>query len=269
MSVLLPDYHIHTLFSGDSDANLDEIAINAINKGFKSICITDHLDFDFYADGILFELDEDKYYEELLLFKEKYKSKLDIRIGIETGLEPDKVIRLDRFINKHDYDFIIGSSHLINGYDPYYPEYFMGKSDYEAFKEYFESIVTNINSCSNFDVYGHIDYVVRYSPNKDKNYNYLDYIDIIDEILKGLINSGKGIEVNTSGYRSNMRNPNPCFEIVRRYKELGGEIITLGSDSHKPEDIGYRFEDTIENIKACGFEYYTTFKKRKPCFCKI
>lgn len=269
MSILLPDYHIHTYFSGDCETSLDDIAAASIKKGLKSICITDHQDFDFYAEGILYELDKDEYYEKMCEFREKYKGRLDVRIGIETGLEPKMADRLDEFINRHNYDFVIGSSHLINGYDPYYPEYFYGKTDYEAFKEYFETIVDNIKYCKNFDVYGHIDYVVRYSPNKDENYNYMDYIDLIDEILKRLIESGKGIEINTSGYKSGLKNPNPCYEIVKRYKELGGEIITLGSDSHKSEFIAYEFERTIEKIKACGFKYYTEFKNRKPEFIKI
>ena len=130
------------------------------------------MDFDYIEDGIIYELDADEYYNSILKFKEKYYNKLDIRIGIETGLEPDKCQRLDDFINKHEYDFVIGSSHLVNGIDPYYAEYFKEKSDQDAFNEYFLSIIDNLKFCHNFNVYGHIDYVVRYSPNKDKNYRH-------------------------------------------------------------------------------------------------
>lgn len=265
----LADYHIHTLYSGDCNTNLDDIVISSINNNLSSICITDHLDFDYECDGILFELDKDDYFNSITNLRNKYIDKIDIRIGVETGLEPDKANRLDSFINSHNYDFVIGSSHLVNGQDPYYPEYFKNKTDYQAFLEYFESILYNMNYCQNFDVYGHIDYVVRYSPNKDANYNILDYKDIIDEILKKIITLNKGIEVNTSGYRSGLDNPNSCFEIIKRFKELGGEIITLGSDAHYAKHIAYNFDKAADIIKACGFNYYTQFKNRKPEFVKI
>lgn len=265
----LADYHIHTFFSGDSEAKTDEIVKSAIEKGLSSICITDHLDFDYIVDDVLFELDKDKYFEYFENLREEYRDLLDIRIGIETGLEPDKSKRLDDFINRHNYDFIIGSSHLVNGIDPFYPEYFNGRTDYQAFLEYFESIKTNLKYCKNFDVYGHIDYVVRYSPNKDFNYKVFDYCDIINEILKNLIHNGKGIEINTSGYRSGLSNPNPNTEIIKMYRELGGEIITIGSDAHRPQDIAYNFNKAVEILKGCGFKYYTEFKNRKPEFIKL
>ena len=268
--ILLPaDYHIHTLFSGDSSASIDDIVNQAVSCGLHSICITDHLDFDYVDNGVKYELDDDEYYNTILKYKEKYHDRLDIRIGVETGLEPDKHKRLDDFINRHEYDFVIGSSHLVNGIDPYYPEYFNGKSDYEAFNEYFLSITDNLKYCHNFNVYGHIDYVVRYSPNKDKNYNFMTYIDIIDEILKNLIAGNKGIEVNTSGLREGLKNPNPSYDIIKRYRELGGTILTFGSDAHYPEHIAYAFKDVKEIIQECGFKYYTEFKNRTPEFIKL
>lgn len=268
--ILLPaDYHIHTLLSGDSNASLDDIVNKAVSCGLHSICITDHLDFDYEEDGIKYELDKDEYFNTILHLREKYCKLIDIRIGIETGLEPDKHKRLDDFINRHEYDFVIGSSHMVNGIDPYYPEFFKEKSDREAFNEYFLSIIENLKYCNNFNVYGHIDYVVRYSPNKDKNYNFMEYIDFIDEILKKLINTDKGIEVNTNGLRTGLKNPNPCYDIIKRYRELGGTIITFGSDAHSPEYIAYAFKEVKEKIQECGFKYYTEFKNRTPEFIKL
>lgn len=269
MNALPADYHIHSSFSGDSSEKFENITKNAIKKGLTSICITDHQDFGFYADGILFELDKDEYFNYMLYIQDKYKETIDIRIGVETGLEVDKAVRLKEFVNRHPYDFVIGSSHLINGFDPYYPEYFNGKTERQAFIEYFESIVDNLKVCSDFDVYGHIDYVVRYAPSKDKNYIYHDYSDILDEILKTIIQKGKGIEVNTSGLRSGLNNPNPSYDIIRRYRELGGEILTFGSDAHKAQDIAWGFDETVEKVKACGFKYYCEFKNRKPEFISL
>ena len=267
--MILSDYHIHTIFSGDCSTEPDVLAAAAITKGMNTICITDHQDFGYIEDDVLFELDALKYYNTMKAFSNTYKDKIDIRIGVETGLEPDKSTLLHDFITSCEFDFVIGSSHLINGSDPYYKEYFEGKTERQAFMEYFESILTNLNYCSDFDVYGHIDYVVRYSPDKNLNYSYQKYGDIIDEILKTLLSMDKGIEINTSGYRSGLGEPNPCIDIIRRYRDLGGEIITIGSDAHFPEHIGYKFNTVSEILKHCGYSYYTIFKNRKPEFIKL
>lgn len=264
------DFHMHTEFSGDSQTPVTAMIEQAIQKGLSSICITDHLDFDYLTDEQQsFELDGDSYYKTLSQLSMKYAKDIRILIGVETGLEPDKVNMLDDFVQRYPYDFIIGSSHLVHRADPYYPEFFHNRSDDEAFTEYFESIIENLNVCNNFDVYGHIDYVVRYSPNKSKNYSYRKYSDILDEILKKLIDSGKGIEVNTGGYRSGLDFPNPHPDIIKRYKELGGEIITIGSDAHTPEYIANNFNQVALLLKDCGYKYYSVFEKRKPDFLKL
>lgn len=267
--MIYSDYHIHTKFSGDSNAEFADIVTSALQKGLTEICITDHQDFGYIADGVLFELNSDEYYNTLCEISERYIDKLIIKKGIETGLEPEKAPLLHDFVNSHDYDFVIGSSHLVNGMDPYYPEYFNNRTDKQAFLEYFESILENLKYCHDFDVYGHIDYVVRYAPNKADNYHYSDFFEIIDEILKKLIDSGKGIEVNTSGYRSGLPFPNPCIDIIKRYHELGGEILTIGSDAHYSQHIGYNFDKIYTLLKESGINYYTTFHKRKPEFIKL
>lgn len=268
-TMIVSDYHIHTRFSGDCSTDLDDLAAAAIQKNLKTICITDHHDFGYIEEDILFELDATGYYKTMQNFSDRYRDKIDIRIGVETGLEPDKSALLHDFVTSCDFDFVIGSSHLINGVDPYYKEYFEGKTEKQAFMEYFESILRNLKSCKDFDVYGHIDYVVRYAPNKDKNYSYQEYGEIIDEILRALLKMDKGIEINTSGYRSGLSEPNPCTAIIKRYRELGGEIITVGSDAHVKEHIGYHFDRVSDILKHCGYCYYTVFKNRKPDFIKL
>lgn len=264
------DFHMHTEFSGDSLTPVSEMIEQAIRKDLSAICITDHLDFDYpYDNPKDFELDGDMYFDTVFRLARQYSDRIQIMIGVETGLEPDKAELLDQFISRHPYDFIIGSSHLVHRRDPYYPEFFEHRSDSEAFTEYFESILENLKTCHNFDVYGHIDYVVRYSPNKSNNYSYARYAPIIDEILKKLIRSGKGIEINSGGFRSGLDFPNPHPDILKHYRQLGGEIITIGSDAHTPEYIAGNFAQTVSVLEACGFRYYTIFKKRKPVFLKI
>lgn len=264
------DFHMHTEFSGDSQTPVSAMIEQAIAKGLSAICITDHLDFDYpYDNPKEYELDDDNYFNTIARLSEKYADQIYIMIGVETGLEPDKADILNLFIQRHPYDFIIGSSHLVHRMDPYYPEFFNNRSDSEAFTEYFESILENLNTCHNFDVYGHIDYVVRYSPNKSKNYSYAKYSTIIDEILKKLIQSGKGIEINTGGFRSGLDFPNPHPDILKRYRELGGEIITIGSDAHTPAYIAENFTQAVSILESCGFKYYTVFKNRSPIFLKL
>ena len=133
----------------------------------------------------------------------------------------------------------------------------------------FESILENISAYDGFDVYGHIDYVVRYGPNKNREYSYGRYKDILDEILKKLISMGKGIELNTGGYHYGLGEPNPCTAVIRRYRELGGEIITIGADAHTPDKIACAFDKAASVLEACGFRYYTIFKDRKPEFISL
>lgn len=270
MNKILPsDFHIHTNFSADSSEDIEKIIKAAINLNMKHICITDHIDLDYWSDGLLYEFDKEEYFQCLLNKQELYKNQIDLRIGVETGLEPDKSERLNEFLQDTRFDFVIGSSHLVNKQDPYYPEYFVGKTDQDAFHEYFESIVENLKFCTNFDVYGHLDYVVRYSPNKNENYSYELFSEILDEIIKSLITLGKGIEVNTGGFRSGLRTTNPCIDVIRRYHELGGDIITIGSDAHKVTDLGANFLDAVDILKACDIKYYTVFKNRKPQFIHL
>ena len=147
-----------------------------------------------------------------------------------------------------------------------YPEYFYDKTETEGYRLYFESILDNVTCIKDYDVYGHLDYVVRYGPSKSGNYIFKDYSDVFEAILKQIISDGKGIEINTGGLYKGLTFPHPKIEILKLYKELGGELITIGSDAHTPNYIGYGF-DTAENLlKECGFKYYCTFKARKPIF---
>ena len=102
-----------------------------------------------------------------------------------------------------------------------------------------------------------------------RRYSYKQYADIIDEILKLLIEKGKGIEINTGGFKYGLGHPNPTEDIIARYRELGGEIITVGADAHKPEHVAFDFEKVSGILKEAGFSYYTVFKNRKPEFVKL
>lgn len=266
---MLWDTHLHTKFSGDSNAEPELMLRKAMELGLDGICITDHLDLDYPDDPDLFFLDLEHYIPAILHLQEIYRDRFPVLCGIELGLQPHLAERHRELLEQYPFDFVIGSSHVVHGTDPYYQNYYEGRSEEEAYREYFTSILENIRAFDGFDVYGHIDYVVRYGPNRNANYSYGAYRDVLDEILKNLIERGKGIELNTAGFKYGLGHPNPTEDILKRYRELGGEILTLGADSHRPEHIAYDFRKVPDILTQCGFRYYTVFRQRKPAFIAL
>jgi histidinol-phosphatase (PHP family) len=267
----LSDFHIHSSFSSDSDAEPEDMIQSAIQMKLPSICFTDHNDFDYpLQDGnVVFLLDLPGYMKEICRLREIYREQIKILVGVEQGLQSQLADKIDHYDPTHQLDFIIGSSHLIHGEDPYYRSFWEGRCTHHAVLSYFESIYENIRTCHNYDVYGHLDYVIRYAPEQDKDYNWTSYSEIIDKILGALISRGKGIEVNTAGLKYGLKDTNPCKGILKRYRELGGELLTVGSDAHKPEHIAYDFNKAKEILSSCGFRYITVYEKRLPHFIKI
>lgn len=266
---MLWDTHMHSQYSGDSKAPQEDMISAALTKNLGGICFTDHLDIDYPDEPELFLLDLPNYAASVAALREKYQDRLPVRFGIELGLQTHLAALHEDILSQYPFDFVIGSSHLIHGQDPYFPVFFEGRTEESCYLEYFESILENIRAFDDFDVYGHIDYVVRYGPNRNAFYSYEKYKDVIDEILKLLLSKGKGIEINTGGFKYGLGHPNPTEEIIARYRELGGEIITVGSDAHQPEHVAFDFEKVPELLKNAGFRYFTIFKERKPEFIKL
>lgn len=264
---MLWDTHMHTHFSGDSEADTYEMVQASRNKNVDGICFTDHLDIDQPGQPPdRFLIDFPAYFKEMQAVQTRFLNEFPIYIGLELGLQPHLKEKLTDIIQSHPFDFVIGSSHAVHRADPYYPEYYLGKTEDEAYREYFEAILENLAVFDCFDVYGHIDYVVRYGPNKNRYYAYDKFSDVLDEILHTLIQKGKGIEINMGGFRAGLGHPNPAECVLRRYREMGGEIITIGSDAHTPEQTAYEFQKVPDLLKEAGFKYYTVFKERKPVF---
>lgn len=267
---MLWDTHMHTNFSGDSDATPESMVKAALQHGLDGVCITDHEDIDYPYDDPGFEIDDPgRYYKTIYNLQEKYHGQIEVLCGVEIGLQPHLKREFRKLTDKWPFDFVIASSHVIHRQDPYYKKYFEGRSEREALEEYFSSILENLEIFEDFDVYGHLDYVVRYSPNRSQNYSYDAYREPIDAILNKLIDMGKGIEVNTSGWKYGLSHPHPTEAILHRYHELGGEILTLGSDAHQPEHVAYDFHRLPDLLKSCGFSHYTVFRERQPLFLPL
>ncbi len=264
------DFHTHTSFSSDSKASPESMIQRAIELEMHRICITDHEDIDFPEQyGLPFVFDYNEYFTHLKRLQRRYADQIDVLIGVELGLQPHLGKILTEYVDSHKFDFIIGSTHLVDRKDTYYPEMFAGRSEREVLLCYFEELLLNIKTFHDFDVIGHIDYIARYTPSKGSLYNCHDFDDIIDDILKFAIENGIGIECNTARLGYELLHCNPHEDIIKRYRQLGGEIITLGSDAHTPETIGNKFKNAGKLLKASGFKYYTVFRNRKPQFLPL
>lgn len=262
------DVHMHCGFSNDSETRPEDMVESAIAKGLSVICFTDHYDKDNLDWGDEAIFDVESYFQKMIELREEYRDQIDVRIGAEIGMQPYLAEYYQDFMAQHPFDFVIGSVHSVLEHDVAL-DFFQKHSDPEGYKIYFEEMLQDVQKIKSYDVLGHLDYIVRYSNQGSKGFDLNDYMDIIEEILKQVIAHGKGIEMNMSGLKYGLGAPHPQPEIIKRYRELGGEIITVGADGHIPEHIAYDYHLADDILKSCGFKYYTEFKGRKPLFVKI
>ncbi len=257
------DQHVHTNYSPDAnkEASFEAYIKTAKMMQLPGITFTDHIDLQTPVE--LFEdyPDYETYLKEIQALN---RDDFFVRMGVEVGYQPKIKDALNDLINKHPFDFVIASIHAGDGLDFYNQDFFKGKSQKEAYKRYFEILLDMVENYDNYDVVGHLDYIIRYGDFNDKSLQMADYQPLIDKILKTLIKKQKGIEINTSGLRYDLGVTHPKYEIIKRYKDLGGEIITLGSDAHQTKDLYADFDKALALLLKAGFKYVTEFKKRKP-----
>lgn len=269
---MLCDFHTHTGFSGDCTVPAREQIKQAIRLGMDEICITDHHDYDTAFCGTDFTLDLPAYEKAVKRLQREYAGQIRVCAGIELGLQGHIADYLEALSHTllNRLDFVIGSNHFVNGSDPFSPSFWEGQSTEEALERYFEASLARVQKLwPFFDVLGHLDYVIRYAPPKERTYRYERYKEVIDAILRCLILHGKGLECNTKGLACGLGEPNPTRRVLSRYRELGGEILTIGSDAHQPDRLGFAFEQCRQMLKDCGFRYYTVFHGRRPQFLPL
>ena len=259
------DFHTHTSLSFDSESSPQDMLSAAIAKGLHEICFTDHFDYHEYPDGEHFIFTVEDYRK---VYDALSSDKILIRRGIEAGLTLWNKERLNDFLNSYPFDYVIGSIHYANGCDPYFKKYWENCTVKEAFESYLLRTLECVKIHDNFDALGHLTYVCK-SPNSPTHEPllYKDFSDIIDEILRVIISKDKALEVNTSGYLA-VGEPLPNEDIIKRFKELGGEKIIIGSDAHTPERVGQYQTEVLELIKGY-FPYVCSFEKRKPIYHKL
>ncbi len=265
------DYHIHTSISDDSDAPYTIMAEQAIKLGLKEIAITDHHDPEYVDPDFPFDLDFDAYKIMLEAAHQKYYKSINVVKGIELGVNSLCYDACRESARRYPYDFIIGSFHMTNGKLVDAQDFYMDRPGIEIQEEYYRYALECVKNFKDYNVIGHINLVDRYMAafRPEEKLCPEEIMEIIREVLKVVIYDGKGIEFNTSAYRYNTPITLPAPAILKAYKELGGEILTIGSDAHSPDYIACGFKSALEAIEAEGFKYISTFKAGKPDFVKI
>lgn len=274
----LIDYHIHTRFSEDSLATPEECVADAAERGLGGVIFTEHLEFPpppdwpepAYHPGRV--LDARAYQEAVSAVRDRWAGTLDVGLGAELGLEPHNLKALGPYLDTYDpgFDIVIGSLHSIRGVLVQLPEYTDPLGPQAASREYFGSLYAGVREAVQmraFDVLGHLDLVKR-SPTFGV-FRAGDHRELLREILVTIIREGLGVEVNTSGYRQPPGEPYPGLETLRLFRELGGEIVTVGSDSHRAATVGQESARALDFIRAAGFRRLALFRARHPTFVPI
>jgi len=268
---LMVDFHTHCDFSPDSNTPMKEMIDRAIELGISDLAFTDHVDLDADIDSETtqnWDFDRDEHERAINAFKSEYEGKIRLYNGIEIGIQPHLGKENTEIVLKNNYDFVIASIHSVEKKDLYYRRYFENHSNKEAVQIYYEAFLQSIKTFNDYSVLGHLDLYLRYKPEL-QSVKFADYGDIVCEIYKNIIQSGKGIELNAGGHRYGIGHNNPHNHLLKLYKEMHGEILTLGSDAHKPSDLGYHYQENIEIIQSIGFKYICTFENMKPVFHKL
>lgn len=268
------DVHIHTFFSSDSKTAVEDQLERAIHIGMEYICITDHQDYDYPKwKNCTYQVGENAdigaYVDYLMRIREQYAGRINMLIGLEFGLQKHLGEKYDNVYSSYPFDMCIASTHVFEGRDTEDQTLYEGRTKEESVRAYLAEELENLTVTHNYDTIGHLDYVLRDIPGKNEGVTYAKYADIFDELLLLAIRRNKAIELNTKSLVVGMRDSSPGRDVFKRYRELGGELVTLGSDAHFPERIGACFDIAGEILKDAGFKYYCVYKEHEPVFLPL
>ena len=266
------DNHNHSEFSFDGKrSSVEKASLAALENGLSGIAFTDHCDFfvpqmkaqheNLVPETFDVELQQKEIDRVQSLIGD---GSLKILKGIEVGMHENHHEDIRRILSGNRFDQVIASVHYLDGVDPYYGGYYEGKDWKSAYGLYLETIFHEMTWLKDFDIMGHYDYIVRYAPYPQTCLRYRDFSDILDEMFRYLISEEKALEVNTKSYQDYKgRNVTPDLEVLKRYRDLGGEIVSLGSDSHDPGRVGHEFVRFAALLKSLGFRWTAHYEKRK------
>lgn len=262
---MLADYHNHTSFSNDSTYPMEESIKQAIKLKIDEICYTEHVDY--LTNDVSHHTDFDAYLQEYHRLKAKYEGQIEIKFGIEFGIQQHMIPKFEQDFARYDFDFVILSNHQMDDQEFWNQEFQSGKTQLEYNQAYYQAIYDIISQYKNYSVLGHLDMIKRY----DQAGILADEVneELIKKILRLVIQDGKGIEVNTSNFRYGLPDLTPSRTILKWYYELGGKVLTIGSDSHEESHLGFKIEEIKEELKKIGFEQFCTFEQMQPTFHQL
>ncbi len=274
---MLADYHLHTWYSDDSDYPMEQLVRDAIAAGLAEICVTDHVDYGIKADWPdpsetydgaekagrpAMNVKYPAYHAEIQRLRKRYAGQIIIREGMEFGMQVHTIPQYEALFAAYPFDFIIMSCHQVEDREFWNQDFQRGKTQDEYNRRYYEEILRVIQRYKNYSVLGHLDMISRYD--EAGCYSFEKTKDIIAEILRQAIRDGKGIEINTSSHRYGLLDLTPSRNILRLYKDLGGTILTIGSDTHAPEHLAAYIPETLEELRGMGFPSICTFHNMEP-----
>ena len=270
--MFLADSHMHSLCSLDAHHSMAELAEAAVQRGLSVITITDHVDLDHFRtgrlDGYSFDIWPDML-EDFLEANLLWGDQIELRLGLELGEAIHHPWFAGKISRTPGLDYIIGSLHNLQGMPDFYCiEYTSRAFCLDLIDRYLQEHL-ELAASPDIDVIGHIGYTRRYMKRAGFDIGYDEYTDALREIFQTAMRNGVGLELNTSGLRQGLEATIPTFRQIRLYRELGGEIVTVGSDAHFPRDVGADIAESYEMLREAGFRYVSVFRNRKPDFIKL
>ena len=257
------DLHMHTGYSADAEypQSVEDKVRACVGAGLDIIGITDHWDY-FRTRGPSENRDAEACLRDIRAAKQTFAGQIEVLVGIEIGgIHADPAA--DAFIRAHELDMVIGSLHAMpNDLDIYFHDY--ANLDCDAFlQEYFDQLL-EMEAHGGFDVLAHIDYPLRVMKHGDYVPSFDQYMDRVQQVLRACIERGYALELNAAGLGAWMKKVGPPQDILYEYRRMGGERISIGSDSHKLDNVGRGFDDCVKNARDAGFTSVTVFRNRRP-----
>lgn len=262
---MFSDYHIHTSFSDDSECPMEAMVLKAIELGMDEVAFTDHVDYGVKTDEL--NCNYLAYFAELERLQKKYQGQIIIRKGIEFGLQMHWIQQYEKDFAAYPFDFVILSNHEINDQEFWNQEFQSGKTQEEYQQAYYRAIYELVKRYKNYSVLGHLDMIKRYDAYGD--YPDDKIMDIVEKILRQVIEDDKGIEINTSSFHYKLNDLTPSRAILKLYYDLGGRIITIGSDAHDTGRLADHVPVVKKILRELGFRQFCTFSEMKPIFWEL
>ena len=280
---MLADYHVHTDYSDDSVYPMEAVVQDALALGLDELCFTDHVDYGIKRDwddprGILTRpgapgepaemplcnVDYPRYFHQIRELQKQYAGRIRLKAGLEFGMQVHTIPQYQALLEQYPMDFVLLSVHQIDDLEFWTQDFQRGRTQKEYNLRYYEELLALVQQYHGYSVLAHLDLITRYDLQGTCPFTLLR--PILTEILRTVIADGKGIEVNTSCFRYGLQDLTPSREILQLYRELGGRILTFGSDSHKPEHLGASLREVQEELRRLGFTEWCTFDTMQPMF---